>query len=80
MSTVAPLLSYATVIRRVRARFFFDKFGESRACEYQALAGDLRVAMVCQMRRIEMDLEDLGSKREESEKGDLGQDGREQGK
>ena len=80
MSKVAPSLPYATVIRRARARFFSNKFGESRAGEYQASAGDLRGAMACRMRRIETDLEDFGSKRKESEKGDLGQDGREQGK
>ena len=75
LSTVAPLLPCAIVIRRARARFFSDKFGESRAGEYQASAGDLRVAMACRMRRIETDLEDFGSKREESKKEDLGQDG-----
>ena len=71
MSIVAPLLPCATVIRRVRARFFPDRFGESRADEYQASVGDLRGAMACRMRRIETDLEDFGSKKEESEKGDL---------
>ena len=75
-----PLAALRHVIRRARARFFSDKFGESRAGEYQASARDLRGAMACWMRRIETDLEDFGSKREESEKGDLGQDGREQDK
>ena len=41
MSTVAPLLPCATVIRCVRARFFSDRFGESKADEYQASVGDL---------------------------------------
>ena len=65
------MLPYATVIRRVRARFFSGRFRESRAGEYQALVGDLRGAMACRMRRIETNLEDFGSKKEESEKGDL---------
>ena len=72
LSTVAPLLPYATVIRRVRVRFFSGKFGESRAGEYQASVGDLRGAMACRARRIETDLEDFGSKKEESEKGGMG--------
>ena len=80
-SAVSPIsLICDAAIRHVRARFFSDKFGESRADEYQASAEDLRVAMACRMRRIEMDLEDFGSKREEGKKGDLGQDGQEQGK
>ena len=62
LSTVAPSLPYATVIKRVRARFFSDKFGGSRVGEYQALVGVLRGAMACWMQRIETDLEDFGSK------------------
>ena len=75
---LAPSLPCSTVIRRVRARFFSGRFGESRASEYQASVGDLRGAMVCRMRRIETDLEDFGIKKEESEKGDLGRGEREQ--
>ena len=78
MSTVAPLLPCAIVIRRVRARFFSDRFVESRAGEYQASVKDLRGAVACRMRRIETDLEDFGSKKEESEKGDLGRGEQEQ--
>ena len=78
LSTVARLLPYTTVIKRVRARFFSNRFGESRAGEYQALVGDLRGAMACRTRRIETDLEDFRSKKEESEKGDLGRSEREQ--
>ena len=80
LSTVTPLLPCATIMRRVRARFFSDMFGGSRAGEYQASVGDLRGAMVCRARRIEIDLEDFGSKKEESEKGDLGRGEQEQGK
>ena len=71
LSTVAPLLPCATVIKRVMAGFFSDRFGESRAGEYQASVGDLRGAMARRARKIETDLEDFESKKEESEKGDL---------
>ena len=80
MSTVAPLLPCATVIRCVRARFFSGRFRESRAGEYQASVGDFRGAMACRMRKIEIDLEDFGSKKEESKKGDLGRGEQEQSK
>ena len=73
LSTVAPSLPYATVIRHVRAAFFSDTFGGSRVGKYQASVGDLRGAMACRMGRIETDLEDFGSRKEKSEKGDLGQ-------
>ena len=71
LSTVAPSLPYTTVLRRMRARFFSDTFGGSRAGEYQASVGVLRGAMACRMGRIETDLEDFGSRKEKSEKGDL---------
>ena len=74
-SAVSPIsLPCATVIRRVRARFFSDMFEGSREGEYQAPAGVLRGAMACRRCGIEADLEDFGSKKEESEKGDLEQD------
>ena len=72
LSTVAPSLPCATVIRRVRARFFSDMFGGSRADKYQASSGTLRGAMACPMGGIETYLEDFGSK-EKSKKGDLEQ-------
>ena len=78
LNTVAPTLPYATVLRRMSARFFSDTFGGSRAGEYQASVGVLRGAMACRMGRIEADLEDFRSRKEKSEKGDLEQGKREQ--
>ena len=77
---IAPSLPCAIVIRRVRARFFSDTFGGSRADEYQASAGILRGAMACWMEGIETDLEDFGGKKEKGEGGDLEQGERERRK
>ena len=40
LNTFAPLMPRAVAIRRNRARLASDTFGESRADEYQATAGD----------------------------------------
>ena len=71
----------AALRRRHQARegeILLVMLGGSRAGEYQASVGVLRGAMACHMERIEADLEDFGSKKEKSEKGDLEQDGWEQ--
>ena len=73
LSTVTPSLPYATILRRMRARFLSDTFGGSGAGEYQASVGVLRGAMAYRRGRIKADLEDFGSRKEKSEKGDLEQ-------
>ena len=40
LNTFAPSMPCAAAIRRNRARLAFNTFGESRADEYQAPAGD----------------------------------------
>ena len=74
-------LPCAIVIRRARARFFYDIFGGSRAGEYQACGAPgvvLRGAIVRWGREIEADMEDSGGEEEKSDKGHLEQDGWEQ--